>query len=364
MRDVLTDAMLHPTHLESYGKKWGFDGSGHYAHHGMLLCAEQIRIQLQQTKILHKLFNQEETAAVPSDASPDIKKHLHERLRVKLENLPNCEDYNLVVIGHSLGAGVAAILSLLLRNEFRLQDNQPRLGLQFTEVDELKAESTVTKRFFCISYAPPGCIFSEALSKETESFMLSPVVGKDMVPHLSWLSLQKMRLRLLDALHRTKVNKFVIFSTLYRHVAATRLLYPRDKVPETVPRERVKKQLYKLARRTLFFDEPDDVTDNSLTEKPHPDSIDRKIMQCPGKIVHFARLHTKRLNCYKSKRIYAPFWVEKEDMIDMQISTRTVLDHFPNYYAFVLQQVYEDSCSPSKQSDQRTSCSISEKKTI
>lgn len=45
------------------------------------------------------------------------------------------EDYQLVVAGHSLGAGVASILSLL----FKLENKYPTMA--------------------CYAYSPPGCLF-------------------------------------------------------------------------------------------------------------------------------------------------------------------------------------------------------------
>jgi len=80
----------------------------------MLRCAEEIRIQLQRTQILHKLFRKDPIAAVPEandgQTKTQMKDELLQRLKVRLEDLPECTDYNLVLVGHSLGAGIACIL--------------------------------------------------------------------------------------------------------------------------------------------------------------------------------------------------------------------------------------------------------------
>lgn len=69
------------------------------------------------------------------------------------------KNYSLVVCGHSLGAGCASILALMLRPAY------PSLK--------------------CFAYEPPGCIFDDAMSKKVEDFIVSTVRNDDLVPRLS-----------------------------------------------------------------------------------------------------------------------------------------------------------------------------------
>ncbi|CAB1339284.1 unnamed protein product [Coregonus sp. 'balchen'] len=64
--------------------------------------------------------------------------------------------YGLVIVGHSLGAGTAAILSFLLRPLY------PTLQ--------------------CYSYSPPGGLLSEDAMEYSKEFVTSVVLGKDLVP--------------------------------------------------------------------------------------------------------------------------------------------------------------------------------------
>ena len=64
--------------------------------------------------------------------------------------------YKLIVVGHSLGAGAAAILAIILRDKY------PDL--------------------FCYAFSPPGATLSYDAAKYAEKFVLSIVVGKDMIP--------------------------------------------------------------------------------------------------------------------------------------------------------------------------------------
>lgn len=84
----------------------------------------------------------------------------------------------MTVTGHSLGAGVATILSLKLINEY------PNLK--------------------CIAYSPPGGLISEALADYTKSFVMSVVIGDDIVPRLSLHSVHNLKAKILKVLIRLK----------------------------------------------------------------------------------------------------------------------------------------------------------------
>uniref|UniRef100_A0A8P0TJY7 sn-1-specific diacylglycerol lipase n=1 Tax=Canis lupus familiaris TaxID=9615 RepID=A0A8P0TJY7_CANLF len=64
--------------------------------------------------------------------------------------------YGLIVVGHSLGAGTAAILSFLLRPQY------PTLK--------------------CFAYSPPGGLLSEDAMEYSKEFVTAVVLGKDLVP--------------------------------------------------------------------------------------------------------------------------------------------------------------------------------------
>ena len=88
-----------------------------------------------------------------------IKKEISERLLLSeafdLDRARGTPDYQLVVVGHSLGAGTAAILAILLRQQF------PDLH--------------------CYAFSPPGGLISAPCAEQTKSFITSLVVGKDVV---------------------------------------------------------------------------------------------------------------------------------------------------------------------------------------
>ncbi|PAV71562.1 hypothetical protein WR25_20518 [Diploscapter pachys] len=75
--------------------------------------------------------------------------------------------YDLVICGHSLGAGVASLLTLLIKQKY------PAVR--------------------CYAYCPPGCVISENGQAEMEQHVMSIVVGDDVVSRISYHSMYQMR---------------------------------------------------------------------------------------------------------------------------------------------------------------------------
>ncbi|EJK46551.1 hypothetical protein THAOC_34774 [Thalassiosira oceanica] len=128
----LADVTISPVSLEDIGRRCGFDGNKDYCHSGMLKSAECIYDDILS----------------------------HKKLHVAMVENPT---YGLRVIGHSLGAGVAAVLGLMLRQQF------PNLH--------------------CLCFSPPGCVFTSGMAAESKKFCCSFVLHDDLVPRLSYDSL-------------------------------------------------------------------------------------------------------------------------------------------------------------------------------
>ena len=118
-----------------------------------------------------------------------------------------CAGYKLRVTGHSLGAGCAAILSLMLRSKF----------------PDLKG----------LCFSPPGCVLSEQLSEKCKDFMTSYVLDTDIVPRLSQESMEYLRDDVLEMIARIKVSKrdAVIASRGRGKETLDDLLYSKSSIP-------------------------------------------------------------------------------------------------------------------------------------
>lgn len=288
--DLVTDLMATPAPLQALGEVWGFDGNGHYAHSGMLQVALQIRQDLATRGLLPKLFAQHVGDYVDNDAASVIEMFdTHASPVPERRNLRSRSQYAFVVLGHSLGGGVGAILTLLLRGEF------PHCQ--------------------CLAYDPPGCIFSSELAEASQAFCKTIVCGVDMVPRLSWHSAKRFRAQLLDVLLRSKTSKAKILSSLLVRYEPADLLFAKG----------TSRELDEDGRRFAEAIE-------RLNQEPPLPLLDEVQMYIPGRVLHLAKTATVgRTGCGKRK-IYAPSWVpERADLANVQVSKYMLLNHFPDF---------------------------------
>lgn len=96
----------------------------------------------------------------------------------------NKDKYDVVFVGHSLGAGVAILCSLLTVEEYKLLSR-----------DRVK----------CIAYAPPP-VLSPALSEKVNDMVLSVVHGDDIIPRMSAKNINTLftMIRILKSLETTQ----------------------------------------------------------------------------------------------------------------------------------------------------------------
>ena len=69
------------------------------------------------------------------------------------------KNYDFIITGHSLGAGVGAVLAVLYRKE--LPSHQ---------------------KLHCYAFSPPGSLFTLPLVEYSKSFITTIVYGNDIVP--------------------------------------------------------------------------------------------------------------------------------------------------------------------------------------
>ena len=93
----------------------------------------------------------------------------------------------IVVTGHSLGAGTAAILTFLLRAKY------PDL------------------RVVCYAYSPPGGLLDKEASKESEKFCMSVVIGDDVIPRTSLHNIAALSQSIKRVCRTCQLPKYQIF---------------------------------------------------------------------------------------------------------------------------------------------------------
>ncbi|EKG02819.1 hypothetical protein TCSYLVIO_006148 [Trypanosoma cruzi] len=159
--DCITDMVVNPVLLEvpDAEREANTTPADYYVHGGMQRGALYVLQELRESGVLDRILHE------------DFKK------------------LNVVVLGHSLGAGVASILSIMLWS----------------------TEPTLRGRLRCIAYAPPGGLLSPALVAYSERFIVGCLAGNDIVPRLATHTLADLRESILDELMNTSRSKFSLF---------------------------------------------------------------------------------------------------------------------------------------------------------
>jgi len=179
--DCITDALARPVRV---GRDADFEGTGlrtafpgfpwdtALVHSGMWDAAKGVAASLLKLGVL-RLAREPITAPV--------RQRSGERVAVVYPPL------QLVVCGHSLGSGVAALLGLLL-----------------------KPHVPGTRTY---AFSPPGALVSADLGDLMAGWTTSIVIGKDMIPRASVPALQKLFRELVDCTVRCTVSKPVLMTS-------------------------------------------------------------------------------------------------------------------------------------------------------
>lgn len=157
IEDMVIDMQYRPASLEKVGLICGSDLKGHFCHKGLLARSKWLYNSLRSEKVLKTLY---------SDESP-------------------FKDYDLVVCGHSMGAGCAILLAVMLRPSY------PSIK--------------------CFAYEPPGALLDEGLCTKCEDFVVSTVRQDDFICRTSHQSFDAIRDNFFDILARIKVPKIQAF---------------------------------------------------------------------------------------------------------------------------------------------------------
>lgn len=258
LQDVLTDlkaesAMLP---LDPPIENW-------LGHEGMVDAAQYIYKKLKEENILVKAFNS------------------------VLEQ--GISEYKLVLVGHSLGAGTAAILAILMKKEY------PTLH--------------------CYAYSPPGGLISEECAEATKSYITSVIVGKDIVPRIGLSQLELLRSDLINVI---KMN------------------------------EKPKWKIIRQSMMCCLSDNPDPVLEGEIERNVRLHPIDsgiglsaHKPLFLPGKIIHIVRSHPviKKSKCKPNAPVYQAIIADNSNFEQVLVSPTMINDHFPDNVLDALQKV-------------------------
>ncbi|KAG7483434.1 sn1-specific diacylglycerol lipase alpha isoform X1 [Solea senegalensis] len=249
-------------------------------HKGMVYSAEYIKKKLEQEMILSQAFGR------------DLSK--------------GTMHYGLVIVGHSLGAGTAAILSFLLRPQY------PTLH--------------------CYSYSPPGGLLSEDAMEYSKEFVTSVVLGKDLVPRLGLSQLEGFRRHLLEVLQRSNKPK-------WRIIAGGTKCIPKSELP--VEDEDPQAQPAAPANSCLWL-HPSDLSIALSASTP---------LYPPGRVIHVVHNHPPETCCGQEDPTYSALWGDNKAFNEVIISPAMLNEHMPHMVMEGLNKVLESEQENSEREE-------------
>ncbi|XP_061086996.1 diacylglycerol lipase-beta isoform X2 [Conger conger] len=220
-------------------------------------------------------------------------------------------EYRLVITGHSLGAGTASVLAILLRSAF------PTLQ--------------------CYAFSPPGGLLSKALAEYSKEFVVSVVLGKDLVPRLSIPNMEDLKRRILKMVSNCNKPKYriLLHGCWYEMFGGE---------PDDFPTEmdnRREEQLGQplLGEQSLLLHRSPSY--QSLDSEESPSHVTHLPLYLPGRILHITEEGSRRRPCFSPVR-YRAEWSSETSFCSILISPRMLTDHMPDVVLRALQSLTED----------------------
>ena len=174
VKDVVTDILLETQSLDEAGRQFGFDGEGEYTHRGMYLVAMEVMSDLLNMNILPAIFEKKPIEDNNIMLPPELLQKI----------TPSTK---LVIVGHSLGGGAAALMSLFLQHRY------PNT---------------------CCAFDPPGETLSPGLRDRSAHFITTTVFGHDIFPRVSSYTYSILQDNIVGSLCYCKLSKYRFFYML------------------------------------------------------------------------------------------------------------------------------------------------------
>ncbi|CDW57408.1 Sn1 specific diacylglycerol lipase beta [Trichuris trichiura] len=270
LRDALTDLCIREDCLEliTEGSYLNNDiPTKCYVHRGILKSARYVCDKLNGENVLGDLFV------------------LH-------------PDYGLVVTGHSLGASVASVVSLLLHSTY------PSVR--------------------CFAFSPLGCVADENTSHYMKKFVCTLVLGDDFACRLSYHSLLRLKALIREALERCNRPKYELLVRGCFHWLFTSR---NHRYNEIIDDEESTCESQESSRQKGSSNLTDRLTAKSKPSYSASDAVSngqqcRIKLCCPGRIYHLVRTCPWN-GSFTIKNCEAAGFEE------IRLSSSMISDHFP-----------------------------------
>ncbi|XP_006044397.4 diacylglycerol lipase-beta isoform X1 [Bubalus bubalis] len=218
-------------------------------------------------------------------------------------------EYRLVIVGHSLGAGAAALLALMLKSPY------PQVR--------------------CYAFSPPRGLLSKSLYEYSKTFIVSLVLGKDVIPRLSVTNLEDLKRRILRVIAHCNKPKYKILlrGCWYELFGGS---------PEDLPTELDGGDLTQplLGEHSLLVHGSPAYSFSS--ESPLESPTKYPPLYPPGRIIHLEEEGASgSCSCSPAAR-YTVRWAHESEFSRILIGPKMLTDHMPDILMRVLDHVVSD----------------------
>ena len=217
------------------------------------------------------------------DAAFNVKKLIDNHFKQTLEKFP---DYQIIVTGHSLGAAVAAILTIWWATEYG---------------------EKINIHAFCYGCPP---VLSIDLAKKYSQYITTFINGNDCIPYLSYGSVDDLKFKLLQILEQSPGFFGRIFQAC--HIGN----------PFKLSNDTVKKM-------ENFFNTP---AIPKIIPIENPNNMQR--LWVPGEIIHL---------CQKNKDTALINILEPAQLSNIYLTNGMFKDHMPDQYEYALNSAYKQT---------------------
>ncbi|XP_003384478.1 PREDICTED: sn1-specific diacylglycerol lipase beta-like [Amphimedon queenslandica] len=282
LQDVMTDltATTHPLQLPGW--------SEFAVHRGMYNTALWIKEYLDNDQVLESAF----------------------------EKVPR---YRLVLSGHSLGSGVACILSILLKKSY------PDL------------------RCFCFS--PTGSLLNAEAAIYTQSFVTSVTLGQDLVCRLNVNTAHQFTRRIIEVLESSKKPKHrILFEGFLETLGVCcgrEIVFSEDSDPSSGLAETNIDESDNPSSPLLLSDSaPLSFTNEGFSSDEEP-STGVPPLYPPGKIIHIVDTLEER-SCFFARRQLEATWSAASSFKEINVSPYMLKDHMPDVLYRAMESLWKE----------------------
>ncbi|XP_052610335.1 diacylglycerol lipase-beta isoform X3 [Peromyscus californicus insignis] len=220
-------------------------------------------------------------------------------------------EYRLVLVGHSLGAGAAALLAIMLRGAY----------------PQVRA----------YAFSPPRGLLSKSLYEYSKDFIVSLILGMDVIPRLSVTNMEDLKRRILRVIANCNKPKYKILlhGCWYGLFGGSPDNSPTelDEGNQRALTQPLLGEQSLLTRGSPGYSSSDSPLD-SPTKYPH--------LYPPGRIIHLEEEGgSGRFGCCSAAH-YRARWAHEAEFGKILIGPKMLTDHLPNILNQALDRVVAD----------------------